>query len=177
MPLPLWSEELDRIESDIQSNRADRMMCQNGGGAQKVRESTNLCQPQATQSVLREVHSFPKVDETLAQLAGAKMFSKLDANSGCLVDFGRFLCLSPRLLTSFITPMGCYCFNKLPFGISSAPEHFQRRMTWSWRSPLSDGRHSHLWKRSNWAWSTTCWGSTHVYRGSRSDPQPQKVRI
>ena len=25
--------------------------------------------------------------------------------------------------------MGRYCFNKLPFGISSAPEHFQRRMS------------------------------------------------
>ena len=27
-----------------------------------------------------------------------------------------------------MTPFGCYCFNKLLFGISSAPEHFQRRM-------------------------------------------------
>ena len=25
--------------------------------------------------------------------------------------------------------MGRYCFNKLPFGISSAPEHFQKRMS------------------------------------------------
>ena len=32
--------------------------------------------------VLREVHPLPKVDETLAQLAGATVFSKLDANSG-----------------------------------------------------------------------------------------------
>ena len=32
--------------------------------------------------VLREVHPLPKVDETLAQLSGAKIFSKLDANSG-----------------------------------------------------------------------------------------------
>ena len=28
----------------------------------------------------------------------------------------------------FITPFGRYCFNKLPFGISSAPELFQHRM-------------------------------------------------
>ena len=26
------------------------------------------------------------------------------------------------------TPYGCYCFNKMPFGICSAPEHFQRQM-------------------------------------------------
>ncbi len=53
------------------------------------------------------------------------MFSKLDANSG----FWQIpLSQSSRLLTTFVTPMGRYCFNKLPFGISSAPEHFQRRM-------------------------------------------------
>ena len=33
-------------------------------------------------NVLREVHPLPKVDENLAQLAGAQMFSKLDANCG-----------------------------------------------------------------------------------------------
>ena len=77
-------------------------------------------------SVLREVHPLPKVDETLARLSGAKIFSKLDANSG----FWQIpLSPSSRLLTTFIIPMGRYCFNKLPFGISSAPEHFQRRMS------------------------------------------------
>ena len=34
------------------------------------------------ESVLREVYPIPKVDETLAQLTGAAVFSKLDANSG-----------------------------------------------------------------------------------------------
>ena len=77
------------------------------------------------ESVLREVHPLPKVDETLAQL-GAKIFTKLDANSG----FWQIpLKESSRLLTTFITPTGLYCFNKLPFGISSAPEHFQKRIS------------------------------------------------
>ena len=77
------------------------------------------------ESVIREVHPLPKVDETLAQLNGAKVFTKLDANSG----FWQIpLTQSSRLLTTFITPAGRYCFNKLPFGISSAPEHFQKRM-------------------------------------------------
>ena len=76
--------------------------------------------------VCREVHPLPRVDETLAQLTGAKVFSKLDANSG----FWQ-IPLSPRsrLLTTFITPFGCFCFNKLPFGICSAPEHFQKRIS------------------------------------------------
>ena len=78
------------------------------------------------ENVLREVHPMPKVDETLAQLTGAKVFSKLDANSG----FWQIpLSESSRPLTTFITPIGRYYFHKLPFGISSAPEHFQKRMS------------------------------------------------
>ena len=33
------------------------------------------------------------------------------------------------MLTTFITPFGRYCFNKLPFGITSAPEFFQKQMS------------------------------------------------
>ncbi len=76
--------------------------------------------------VLREVHPMPKVDETLAQLTDAKVFSKLDANCGFWqIPLG----LSSRHLTTFITPYCRFCFNKLPFGMSSAPDHFQRRMS------------------------------------------------
>ena len=77
------------------------------------------------ESVMREVHPIPGVEEALAKLAGSTVFSKLDANSG----FWQ-IPLSPesRLLTTFITPFGRYCFNKLPFGITSAPEIFQRTM-------------------------------------------------
>jgi len=77
------------------------------------------------ESVLREVHPMPKVDTTLAQLSGSTVFSKLDANSG----FWQIpLAAESRMFTTFITPFGRFCFNKLPFGISSAPEIFQRRM-------------------------------------------------
>ena len=77
------------------------------------------------ESVLWEVHPIPRVDEVLAQLSGAAVFSKLDANSG----FWQ-IPLSPEShpLTTFLTPFGRYWFNKLPFGISSAPEVFQSRM-------------------------------------------------
>ena len=76
--------------------------------------------------VLRENYPLPKIDETLAQLSSASIFSKLDANSG----FWQIsLAKDCRPLTTFITPFGRYYFNKLPFGISSASELFQRRMS------------------------------------------------
>ena len=74
-------------------------------------------------NVLREVHPLSRVDDILEQLSGARVFSKLDAKRG----FWQ-IPLS-RLLTTFVTPYGRYCFNKLPFGISSAPELFQKRMS------------------------------------------------
>ena len=75
------------------------------------------------ENVLCEVHPLPKVDEILAQLSGAKAFTKLDSGFWHIP-----LSKQSRLLTTFITPMGRYCFNKLPFGIPSAPGHFQKCM-------------------------------------------------
>ena len=53
------------------------------------------------------------------------MFSKLDANSAF---WQRKLSESSRLLTTFITPWGRYCFNRLPYGISIGSEQFQKCM-------------------------------------------------
>ena len=85
------------------------------------------------ESILREYHPLPLVDHTLAQLAGATSFSRLDANSG-FWQIG----LSPESakLTTFITLFGKFCFNRLPFGISSAPEHFQKRILQVWKEPM-----------------------------------------
>lgn len=77
------------------------------------------------ESVLRQTHLIPKVDVTLAQLSGASVFSKLDANSGF---WQIHLSDDSKLLPTIITPFGRYSFNKLPFRISSAPEIFQKRM-------------------------------------------------
>lgn len=64
----------------------------------------------------------PSVEYILAQIGDAKYFSKLDANSGFWqVELEEESCE----LTMFITPFGRYCFKRLPFGITSGPEHFQ----------------------------------------------------
>jgi hypothetical protein len=73
----------------------------------------------------REVHPLPTVEENLSKLAGATVFCELDYNSG----FWQIpLEESSRDFTTFIAPFGRFRFNKLPFGINSVPEHFQRRM-------------------------------------------------
>ena len=74
------------------------------------------------QSVCRVRYQLPAVEQILAQLTGATVFTKLDTNSG----FWQ-IPLSPEsaLLTTFITPFGHFCFHRLPFIITSAPEYFQ----------------------------------------------------
>ncbi|CAB4041011.1 Hypothetical predicted protein, partial [Paramuricea clavata] len=67
----------------------------------------------------------PTTDTTFANLAGARYFTKLDANSG----FWQIkLSERSKPLTTFITPWGRYCLNVFPFGISSGSEKFQKCM-------------------------------------------------
>jgi hypothetical protein len=76
-------------------------------------------------SVIRENVPLPSVEESLAKLTNAVVFSKLDANSSF---WQTNVATESRPLTTFITPFGRYCCNCLPFGISSASEFFQNRM-------------------------------------------------
>ena len=75
--------------------------------------------------VKRERHILPSVDHTLGQMSGSTIFTKLDANSG----FHQIkLAEDSQQLTTFITPFGRYCYCRMPFGINSGPEHFQRQI-------------------------------------------------
>ena len=89
--------------------------------------SVRICRDfvQLNRAVQREVHPMPSTEETIGKLAGARMVTKLDANCGF---WQRKLSEESKLLTTFVTPWGRYCFKRLPFGISSAPEHFQKVM-------------------------------------------------
>lgn len=72
----------------------------------------------------------------LAQIKESKFFSKLDCNSGFWQEK-----LDPdsRLLTTFITPFGRFYFNRMPLGIKSAPEHYQKKM-----SQILEGQDGHI---------------------------------
>ena len=132
IPIPLISkvkQQLDRLEAS--------------GIIRKITDPTDWCSPlvvvpkknsdvrlcvdytRLNQAVKRERHILPSVDHTLAQMQGALIFSKLDANSG----FHQIkLTESSQLLTTFISPFGRYCYTRMPFGINSGPEHFQSQM-------------------------------------------------
>ena len=82
------------------------------------------------------------------------MFSKLDANNG----FWQIpLFMSSWLPTTFITPSGWYCFNKLLFGISikcaqTFPEAHEHDPYRTERGYMPGGRHYGIRATSSWAW-------------------------
>ncbi|XP_042345404.1 uncharacterized protein K02A2.6-like [Plectropomus leopardus] len=77
-------------------------------------------------AVKRERFVLPTIDDILPRLAESRVFSLLDAASGFWqIPLER----ETAKLTTFITPTGRYFFKRLPFGISSAPEIFQREMS------------------------------------------------
>ena len=53
-------------------------------GEEKETHKVRICVDRAklNESVMREKHDLPSVDQTLGVLAGANVFTKLDANSG-----------------------------------------------------------------------------------------------
>ena len=76
-------------------------------------------------ALLTESYPLPRVDEVLSTLAGGKYFSKLDMSNAYLQ-----LPLSDESKQYVVinTHRGLFQYNRLPFGVSSAPAIFQRSM-------------------------------------------------
>ena len=73
----------------------------------------------------RNVYPLPTIDDVLPLLSKARIFTVLDARNG----FWHIqLDETSTYLTTFGTPWGRYRWLRLPFGVSPAPEEFQRRM-------------------------------------------------
>ena len=133
VPIPLMpkvKQELKRMEE--------------AGVIEKVTEPTDWCSPMVVvpkqngdvricvdlrrlnSEVRRERYVLPTLEDMVTKLNGATVFTHLDLTSGY---YHIELHSDSTKLTTFITPYGRYCFKRLPFGISSASEIFQRRMT------------------------------------------------
>lgn len=73
----------------------------------------------------RENYPLPTTEEVPSRLHGAKVFAMLNVASGF---WHVVLDEKSSLLTTFNTALGRYRWKRMPFGIKSAPEIFQRKM-------------------------------------------------
>ncbi|XP_033749332.1 uncharacterized protein K02A2.6-like [Pecten maximus] len=77
-------------------------------------------------AILREHFPMKTVEDVIANMPQAKVFTKLDATSG----FWQLkLDEESSKLCTFNSPFGRYSFRRLPFGIKSAPEVYQRAIS------------------------------------------------
>ena len=75
--------------------------------------------------LLADTYPLPRPDDLFAALAGGKIFSKLDLKHAYLqVPLDE----TSKQYTTINTPKGLYQYERLPFGVSSAPSLFQRTM-------------------------------------------------
>ena len=77
-------------------------------------------------AVLREHYPMKTIEDILTEIPEAKVFSKIDAVSGYWQ-----IKLSPesQKLCTFNTPLGRYSFTRLPYGLKSAGEVYQRSVS------------------------------------------------
>ena len=76
----------------------------------------------ANEVIVRERHPIPTIEEILYDLNGATVFSKLDLKWG----FHQIELEQSRDITTFVTHRGLYCYKRLMFGITSAPEKYKK---------------------------------------------------
>lgn len=79
----------------------------------------------ANQAIEREIHPLPTIDEFCIGLAGSKWFSKLDVKQA----FHQIsISERSREITTFMTRKGLFRYKRLMFGVTCAPELFQKIM-------------------------------------------------
>lgn len=81
-------------------------------------------------AIKREHHPIPTLEEITPKLAGAKLFSKLDARSGY---WNVKLDKESSYLTTFNTPFGRYRFLRIPFGLRMSQDIFQFKIDETYR--------------------------------------------
>ena len=77
-------------------------------------------------AIIREHAPLPSDEEIMTRLGGSTIFSKLDARDGY---WQVQLTEKASYMTTFNTLIGRYRYLRLPFGLSSANEVFQKRMS------------------------------------------------
>ena len=75
-------------------------------------------------AIKRPKYTIPTIEEKLPLLTKAKVFTIVDVYEAFHIIV---LDDESSLLTTFQGPNGRYCYNRMPFGIASGPEEYQRR--------------------------------------------------
>ena len=89
----------------------------------KIRICLDPCD--LNKAIQRPKYQMPTLQEVLPRLSKAKVFTTLDAKDG-FYQIGLDEASSKK--TTFWTPFGRYRYLRMPFGISLAPEEFERRL-------------------------------------------------
>lgn len=78
---------------------------------------------EANKAIVREVHPLPTFEQMICRLRGSRVFSKFDIKQA----FHQLMLHEDcRYITTFISPLGLMRYKRLMFGLSAAPEIFQK---------------------------------------------------
>lgn len=80
---------------------------------------------EANKAVVREVHPLPTLEQMTKKVGGNRIFTKLDIKQAFHQVVLKEEC---RYITTFISPLGLMRYKRLMFGLSAAPELFQKVM-------------------------------------------------
>jgi hypothetical protein len=74
----------------------------------------------------KDRYPLPLIEETLAQVTGAKFLTKIDIRHA--FNRIRMATEEDEDLTTFRTSLGCFKYKVMPFGLTNGPATFQRYM-------------------------------------------------
>ena len=106
------------MEQSQQGKQQLKTRIQKGGKLRVCLDPRDL-----NRAIKRDYHPLPTLEDITAKLSKAKFFTKLDARSGY---WQVKLDQDSSMLTTFNTPFGRYRFLRMPFGVHSAQDVFER---------------------------------------------------
>ena len=116
-----------KLTRSYQASRATHWLVIQHTGKGETQWNIRICvDPSQTinKAIHRPVYTIPTIEEKLPLLKNTKVFTVVDVSEAL-----RTIELDDEsaLLATFMGPVGRYCFTRMPFGISSGPEEYQRR--------------------------------------------------